>query len=68
LRTDPSEYFVSSRWAASSTASEIAIPRLPGDWGSLARMARPACVSMDGLGRTFAPQHSIMIRRYGFWS
>ena len=33
--TLPSEYFVSSRVAASSTASLMAMPRLPGEFGSL---------------------------------
>ena len=41
---------MSSRPAASSTASEIAIPRLPGESGCSARIARPHCVSSDGLG------------------
>src|ERR1043165_2013341 len=56
LSTLPSEYFVSSRPAASSTASEMAMPRLPGDSGSWARMARPARVSRVGsLGGGGAP-------------
>ena len=66
--TEPSEYAVSSRVAASSTASEIAIPRLPGESGSSSSTARPAFVSSEGLGTTVAPQVCIMIRRYGFWS
>ena len=38
LSTEPSEYFVSSRGAAASTASEIAIPRLPVESGCSARI------------------------------
>ena len=53
--TDPSEYFVSSRGAAASTASEIAIPRLPVESGCSARIARPASVSPDGLAMTCPP-------------
>ena len=64
--TLPSEYFVSSRVAASSTASLIAMPRLPGEFGSCWRTCLPACVSGLGLATTCAPQVSIMIRRYGF--
>ena len=41
LSTEPSEYFVSSRVAASSTASLIAIPSEPGESGSEARTERP---------------------------
>ena len=41
LSTEPSEYFVSSRVAASSTASEIAMPSEPGESGVAARTARP---------------------------
>jgi hypothetical protein len=59
---------VSSRPAASSTASEIAMPRLPGESGSRWSMARPELVSGDGLGTTLAPHVSIITRRYGFWS
>jgi hypothetical protein len=54
--------------AASSTASEIAIPRLPGESGCSARIARPAFVSSDGLATTSAPQVWIIERRYGFCS
>ena len=38
LSTEPSAYFVSSRCAACSTASEIAIPRLPVESGCSARI------------------------------
>ena len=68
MSTDPSEYFVSSRVAASSTASEIAIPSDPVDSGSAARIARPEFVSADGLATTWPPQSSISDRRYGFES
>ena len=54
MSTLPREYFVSSRLAASSTASLMAIPRLPGESGSWARMPRPASVWLLGLGMTFA--------------
>ncbi len=53
--TLPSEYFVSSRVAASSTASLIAMPRLPGESGSISSTFLPACVSGLGLGTTCAP-------------
>ena len=66
MSTLPSEYAVSSRCAASSTASEMAMPRLPGESGSAARIARPELVSSDGLATTLAPQVSIIERRYGF--
>ena len=59
---------MSLREAASSTASEIAMPRLPGLFGSFASTARPACVSSEGLAKTSAPQVFIMERRKGFWS
>jgi len=54
--------------AASSTASEIAMPRLPVEFGSSSRIRRPALVSDEGLGTTLAPQVSIMLFRYGFCS
>ena len=66
LSTLPSEYFVSSRVAASSTASLIAMPRLPGESGSCSSTFLPAWVSGLGLATTCAPHVSIMIRRYGF--
>ena len=53
---------MSSRPAASSTASEIAMPRLPGDSASCSSTARPAFVSGDGLGTTVAPHVSIITR------
>ena len=52
---------------ASSTASLMAMPRLPSDSGSSASTARPALVWSLGLGITSAPQVCIMLRRYGFW-
>ena len=55
LSTLPSAYLVSSLVAATSTASLMAIPRLPVDSGSASRMARPAFVSVDGDGTIEAP-------------
>ena len=66
LRTLPRAYLVSSRLAASSTASEMAIPSDPGESGSPARIARPAAVSSEGEATTRAPQVSIIVRRPGF--
>ena len=53
--TLPSAYFVSGFFAATSTASEMAMPRLPGESGWWARMARPDSVSLLGLAMHFAP-------------
>ena len=64
--TLPSEYFVSSRVAASSTASLIAMPSEPGEFGSCSSTFLPDWVSVLGLATTCAPQVSIMMRRYGF--
>src|SRR2546428_9026512 len=58
LSTLPSEYFVSSRAAASSTASLIAIPRLPGEFGSCSSTFLPDCVSELGLATTCASPSS----------
>src|SRR2546421_11085638 len=66
LTTEPSAYLESSRVAASSTASLIAMPRLPGESGSRARMERPELVRSVGDGGTVAPHVSIRARRYGF--
>ena len=55
LSTEPREYLVSSFLAATSTASDIAMPRLPGCFGSCARIAHPDCVSLDGEATHFAP-------------
>ena len=68
LSTLPSAYLVSALPPAASTASLIAMPRLPGESGSAARNSAPALVARDGLGCTVAPQVSIIVRRYGFWS
>src|SRR5258706_12772202 len=46
----------------------MAIPRLPGESGSLARIPRPALVSFVGDACTVAPQVSIIALRYGFCS
>ena len=59
---------MSSRCAASSTASEIAMPRLPGESGVSSSTAFPDCVSSDGLATISAPQAWISERRKGFWS
>jgi hypothetical protein len=66
LRTLPSAYLASSCVAASSTASEMAIPREPGVSGSWASIARPARVSAEGDASTFAPQSCMRLLRYGF--
>jgi hypothetical protein len=63
LRTLPSEYLVSSRLAASSTASLMAMPRLPGESGSASRTFLPDSVSGLGLATTCAPHVSIRMRR-----
>jgi hypothetical protein len=63
LSTEPSAYFVVGLPTAASTASEIAMPRLPVHAGSAARIVRPAAVSSDGLGCTVAPQVCIIVRR-----
>src|SRR5690348_10709610 len=68
LSTDPNEYLVSSWVAASSTASEMAIPSDPLLEGSLARMLRPALVRSVGEENASAPQVRIIERRYGFCS
>src|SRR5262249_33101574 len=68
LSTEPSEYAVSSRVAASSTASEIAIPSEPGESGCSASTLRPAWVSSDGEATHSAPQVAMSERRNGFCS
>lgn len=68
LRTLPRQYLVSELVAATSTASEIAMPRLPGLDGSDSRILRPDSVTVEGDGWTFAPHVSIISLRYGFWS
>ena len=49
--------------AASSTASLMAMPRLPGESGVAASTARPELVWSLGLGKTSAPQVCIIMRR-----
>jgi hypothetical protein len=56
---------VSSREAATSTASEMAMPSEPVGWLC---WARPDSVSVLGERCTRAPQVCIIERRYGFWS
>ena len=51
---------MSSFCAAISTASEIAMPRLPDECSAC---ERPASVSSDGLRCTVPPQVSIIARR-----
>ena len=68
LSTLPSAYLVSALPPAASTASLIAMPRLPGESGCRASTSAPALVARDGLACTVAPHVSIMVRRYGFWS
>lgn len=67
FRTEPSAYLVVPPLvAAASTASEIAMPRLPGESGSSASAARPAAVCELGLGITLAPKSSMRARRAVF--
>ena len=68
LSTLPSAYRVSALPPAASTASLIAMPRLPVESGCRASISAPALVARDGLACTVAPQVSIIVRRYGFWS
>ena len=63
LSTLPSEYLVSLRVAASSTASLIARPRLPVLSGVASSAARPAAVSGEGLATTSPPHVWIIERR-----
>jgi len=55
LSTEPSAYLVSSRCAATSTASEIAMPSEPGWSARRSRIARPDCVSAEGEAMQRAP-------------
>ena len=55
LSTLPSAYRASGSPAATSTASLIAMPRLPVESGCAASTARPDVVRSDGLGCTVAP-------------
>src|SRR2546427_9147552 len=68
LTTEPSEYLASSCVVASSTASEIAMPRDPGESGSSFNMPRPALVRLGGGAYPVAPHGSTLARRYGFCS
>ena len=49
--------------AATSTASLIAIPSEPVEFGSASKIDLPACVVGDGEGITSAPKVSMKIRR-----
>ena len=53
---------------AASMASLMAMPRLPGVSGMLARMVRPALVRLLGLAMQFAPHTCIISLRKGFCS
>ena len=69
LSTEPREYLVSSRVAASSTASLMAMPSEPGESGDSAEHRRGRSWSSRlGLATTCAPYVSMRMRRYGFWS
>src|SRR5437867_2542074 len=64
LSTLPSEYFVSSRVAASSTASLMAMPSEPGELGSCSRTFLPDCVSgLVAAGRAHALVLVVDVRR-----
>ena len=63
LSTLPRAYLVFSSEAARSMASEMAMPRLPGESGASARMLRPAAVRLVGEAWTLAPQVFIIIFR-----
>ena len=65
LSTDPRQYFLLPLVAAASTASEMAMPREPGESGCASSTCRPALVALDGLAVTLAPYASIIERRYG---
>ena len=66
LSTDPRQYFLlPPLLAAASTASEMAMPREPGESGCDSSTCRPALVALDGLAATLAPYASIIERRYG---
>ncbi len=63
LSTLPRAYLASGSPAAFSTASEMAMPRLPGESGCSARILRPASVRVDGEACTVAPYVFITMRR-----
>src|SRR4028118_1788480 len=65
LSTLPREYLASSFLAASSTASEMAMPKEPGESGCSARMSRPAWGRAGGRARAPAPSGSVEARRRG---
>jgi len=58
FKTLPREYRVSLEVTASSMASLIAMPRLPGESGFSFRMFLPAFVSLLGLGMQVPPRRS----------
>ena len=59
---------MSSCVAASSTASLMAMPSDPVESGCAAWIARPLFVRSEGDATTPAPNVSMKMRRYGFWS
>ena len=63
LSTLPSAYLLSSRCTARSTASLMAMPRLPVLSGCSLRIARPDSVSLLGLAIQLAPKVSMKVRR-----
>ena len=65
--TEPRLYFfLPPLVAATSTASEIAIPREPCESGCSDKTFLPNCVLFVGLAKTWAPKFSMMMRLYGF--
>ena len=63
LSTEPSEYRVFGSLAATSTASEMAIPSDPDQLAGSAASCRPTSVRSDGERWTVAPKVSIISRR-----
>ncbi len=66
--TLPRLYLVSSSLRHCSTASLMAMPRLPVQSGSSASILLPTSVRSVGLGYTSAPNSLIITFRYGFCS
>ena len=63
LMTEPRVYLQFGVSRASSTASEMAVPKEPWLLGSRVRMSFPARVDMEGEGVTCAPKVCMMLRR-----
>ena len=66
FRTEPSAYLIFESLAHLSTASEIAIPRLPVEFGFSCNIFLPISVSFEGLAIQRAPKASIIAFLYGF--